>query len=763
MAKTSALLSDTELKVIDTFFKNTNSTVLFPGYLKLAASLFEYVATKQQLDKTRPEWFSSICSALREEMSQKIQLVLGDPDLQVLLKNYKNVMKYALERFIFTDWGIIRTPNDGIFSEPREISSFINSLFEADQEETIYTPFAGYCTHIQFSQHKAHYVGEEINPHVWAVAQLNIFANDLDADIQCANSFDELKDPTKKYGTILMMPPFMLRDADGNTEFTALHDAVENKLTEDGHLIAILPTSFLFANGRTGEIRRKLVERRQILSAMILPPVYTQHNVKVCVLCITKKSNENMIFLDFSSLMASDEYVRKFSYRSALEAIEQQNLKYGKSVPYAELLQKPDANLQQIGFGKELPKSEYPTIPLGELVEFLPRRVKRDISGYFITAPTRSTEYVSDFSVSLSNCETKALKSGIEVLPNSLVIFLIVHNSLKYRFVVDDLKSDNSPNIVASSEAVNVVVKGDEVLRDYLLLTLKSEYITLQLDYLRTGMAIPRISPDALKEILVPVPPRDKQLSLLQEEYDRIKDLHSKAYLADEGRKDIYSVVSNLRHMLGSPFSNISVAIENLKMYLPDNEDYKQSLDYLKDNLDYVSRLIDLNCQTIDTSKKSKIDVEKFFKTYVDKWNNYGSKNFELKLSFSIVPGTYIVGNETALTVMLDELLRNADKHGFRRKYSDENYVDISVELIDADSDEPKILLDVTNNGKPFPEDFTIDDYITAGKFNKETGTSGLGGRQVYNICKSFGGDMDLLTDATDGKTTFLFFIPANR
>ena len=40
MAKTSALLSDTELKVIDTFFKNTNSTVLFPGYLKLAASLF---------------------------------------------------------------------------------------------------------------------------------------------------------------------------------------------------------------------------------------------------------------------------------------------------------------------------------------------------------------------------------------------------------------------------------------------------------------------------------------------------------------------------------------------------------------------------------------------------------------------------------------------------------------------------------------------------------------------------------------------------
>ena len=112
---------------------------------------------------------------------------------------------------------------------------------------------------------------------------------------------------------------------------------------------------------------------------------------------------------------------------------------------------------------------------------------------------------------------------------------------------------------------------------------------------------------------------------------------------------------------------------------------------------------------------------------------------------------------------MLDELLRNADKHGFRRKYSDENYVDISVELIDADSDEPKILLDVTNNGKPFPEDFTIDDYITSGKFNKETGTTGLGGRQVYNICKSFGGDMDLLTDASDGKTTFLFFIPANR
>lgn len=764
MTQTSAQLNNTETKVIETYFTNTHSSIFFPTrYLNLAASLFEYVTNNSRLCEKNPNWFSRICSSLRDEMTIKIQDVLEPKDLDILVNNHKKIISYALNNFIGSD---IRYSHPGglsnDISEPREILSFVSSILGIEDGDTIYTPFAGFGTHILYSNHNAHFVGEEINAKVWAIAQLNIYANDLNAEIELSDSFDELRKPVV-YDNIMFMPPFMLRGKNGQTEFTALRDAVKNKLNNGGNLVAILPVSFLFSNRRDiREVRNTLIEKRQLLAVMLLPQVFRHYAVKTCVICVTKSSNKNISFLDFSTLLASDDYVRKFSYKSALEVIEQNNPKYGKSVSYTDIEDYTDFNLQEIGFSKELPDVKYPTVPLSDLVDFIRSESVADVTAPFVSSSTRNAEYISDYYVAAKDCEIRSSRKAIKVLPDSIVIFTITRNGLKYRYIKDTVNDSKVFSLIASMDSVNVKVKGDEILRDYLLLTLKGDYVSKQVENLQVGATIPRISRRDLQNLLIPLPPVEEQKWLLQEEFNRIKNLHSKAYLADEGRKDIYTVVSNLRHMLGSPFSNITVALENLKAYLPENEDYKQSIDYLKDNLEYVSRLIDLNCQNINTSKKTNIDVEGFFKNYVAKWNNYGSKNFDLRLSFSIDNGTYITGNETALMVLLDELLRNADKHGFGRTYSENNFVDISIELIDADSDEPKILLDVSNNGKPFPKEFTLDDYITAGKFNKETGNSGLGGRQVYNICKSFGGDMDLITERTD-MTTFLFFIPANR
>lgn len=764
MTKTSAKLSNLESKVIENYFTNTHSSIFFPTrYLNLAASLFEYAAQNSRLSEKKPNWFSQICHSLRDEMNIKIQNVLEPGDLTILVNNHKKIISFALNEFIGSDIGYSHPgglSND--ISEPREILSFLSATLGIEDGDTVYTPFAGFGTHILCSNHNAHFVGEEINAKVWAIAQLNIYANDLNAEIKLSDSFDELRKPVV-YDNIMFMPPFMLRGINGQTEFTALKDAVKNKLHKDGNLVAILPVSFLFSNRRDiQDVRNTLIENRQLLAVMLLPQVSRHCAVKTCVICVTKSSNKHISFLDFSTLLASDEYVRKFSYKSALEVIEQNNPKYGKSVLYADLEDYTDFNLQKIGFSKELPEVKYPTVPLCDLVDFIRPESVADVTAPFVSSSTRNAEYISDYYIAAKDCEIRSCRRAIKVLPDSIVIFTITRNGLKYKYIKDSLNDSKDFDLIASMDSVNVKVNGDEILRDYLLLTLKGDYVSKQVENLQVGATIPRISRRDLENLQIPLPPVNEQKRLLKEEFDRINQLHSRAYLADEGRKDIYTVVSNLRHMLGSPFSNISVAMDNLREYLPDNEDYIQSLDYLRDNLDYVSRLIDLNCQNIDMSEKSDIDVEKFFRNYVSKWNNYGSKNFELRLSFNIDKGTYITGNETALMVLLDELLRNADKHGFGRSYSERNFVDISIELIDKDSDEPKILLDVSNNGKPFSVEFTLDDYITAGKFNKETGNSGLGGRQVYNICKSFGGDMDLITERND-MTTFLFFIPANR
>lgn len=42
---------------------------------------------------------------------------------------------------------------------------------------------------------------------------------------------------------------------------------------------------------------------------------------------------------------------------------------------------------------------------------------------------------------------------------------------------------------------------------------------------------------------------------------------------------------------------------------------------------------------------------------------------------------------------------------------------------------------------------FTIEDYITKGRFNSETGRTGLGGYHVFSIVKAYGGFLNLSSD----------------
>ena len=61
--------------------------------------------------------------------------------------------------------------------------------------------------------------------------------------------------------------------------------------------------------------------------------------------------------------------------------------------------------------------------------------------------------------------------------------------------------------------------------------------------------------------------------------------------------------------------------------------------------------------------------------------------------------------------------------------------------------DKKYVLLSVSNNGKPFPKDFSIEKYISRGEFCGDTGRTGLGGNHVYNIAKSHSGFINLTSD----------------
>lgn len=230
--------------------------------------------------------------------------------------------------------------------------------------------------------------------------------------------------------------------------------------------------------------------------------------------------------------------------------------------------------------------------------------------------------------------------------------------------------------------------------------------------------------------------------------------------IAKKERNMLRNTTSDLVHMLGTPYSHINSALELLS-YSKDDK-VKGHAEYIRSNFEYMMRLIKSNSLDFKIMSQDKIPVVDFLEKYVKDWSQYGSNTFKLEfINEGIGSSTCILGNKDALTIMLDNLLDNANRHGFFKTKSEKNFVKIRIEMIDG-----KLNLSVANNGKLMPEDFTIDDYAASGVFATSTGRSGIGGAQVCRIVNSMNGTIDFISekvsypDREEPLVTFMILIP---
>jgi signal transduction histidine kinase len=235
--------------------------------------------------------------------------------------------------------------------------------------------------------------------------------------------------------------------------------------------------------------------------------------------------------------------------------------------------------------------------------------------------------------------------------------------------------------------------------------------------------------------------------------------------VASKERKMLKKTSSDLIHMLGTPYSRINNALDLLSQDIDDEG--KSKISYIRDNFGYIKRLIEMNGVDFNDYPKDRINIVEFMERYKHGWENYGSKTFSIEFycdsKFESVDT--ILANETALAIMMDCLLDNANRHGFHKIKSPDNKVKIHINRTTLGNDNA-VVLAVGNNGKPMPKDFSIDDYITSGKFGTDTGRSGLGGSHVFKIVSTMGGTLDFISEAVSSAekeewwTTFIITIP---
>ena len=260
------------------------------------------------------------------------------------------------------------------------------------------------------------------------------------------------------------------------------------------------------------------------------------------------------------------------------------------------------------------------------------------------------------------------------------------------------------------------------------------------------------------------------EIPSLSQQRDRIAEFRAEEkYLDDivasKERKMLKKTSSDLIHMLGTPYIRINNALELLSMDADDEG--KTRINYIRDNFGYIKRLIEMNGAEFNDYPKKKINIVDFMERYILGWENYGSKTFSIEFHCDgeLEKENTILANETALAIMMDCLLDNANRHGFQKTKSPDNKVKICLDQAMI-GNEKSVIIAVGNNGKPMPKDFSIDDYIASGKFGTGTGRSGLGGNHVYKIVSAMGGTLDFISEAVSSAekdewwTTFMISVP---
>lgn len=667
-----------------------------------------------------------------------LEKFLSSEKIDILLSHYTEVIDSCLF------YKNADASSNGLV-QPKELVQFCSTLIDLKENSEVYYPFAGMGS-FAVENPSCSFTGEEISPYTWSLMQIYLDAHNISSNITIGDSFLNLREMDMTCDNIIMAPPFGLRSGTSN-EYDALSYALKG-LNGDGKLIAILPMSFCYSNQTSCfNLRKYLIENHYLSTIVALPHIYYPYtDVSVCVVLIEKTATDEP--QDSFLLVDGRSYVKKS--------------KNGK-----EFILDTEGLLKAIHNDSD--------------DNCIVKLTSHDVSGYYNLAPSRylldtskiengaklkelvdiyvphyydgDMWVVSNFSDDWNKCSLTLKRSDNVIkrraITNDGNCMMIQYSNERLMIgVIDELP--HREKVAVGSLTIAFHIKDTKrIQKKYLLYALKSKVVTAQAQAMATGETIPRLSSGDFLELVISCPSLSEQEKIMHEAEDK--------YLQQLG---VSRTSSDIAHMLGTPSVHIGNALKLLELSQNLDKNDREALTYLKDNFEYMDRLLKLN-SILDFSQldRKPLCLADFIKGYISKWKSFGSNTF--RISFDGDDNALkakVSANRDALMIMFDCLFDNANRHGFHKEKNHNNELTILL-LSELKEGAPLLIMRVGNNGTPLDKNFTINDYITRGRFKADSGRSGLGGYHVNAVVQSMGGELSSIIRANDW-TAFEFSIP---
>lgn len=696
----------------------------------------------------------------------------------------------------------------GEFYSPKALTDLFCCLVnnKINQSTKIYNPAAGFATiPAKLSQKSGTnfaFYGEEINHDVFLLAAMNLIINDIESGhFQHADTF-LAKKSENAFGFVFCVPPLTGKynnktiqsdfPVNSNDLNALLIQKCALSLNENGKAFILIPESVLFSNGRTYYGLRKFLYENHLIEGIIsLPPdlLYPYSGVKTSIIILSKKDNQNIVFIDAENTKLSlknDNNGNKKIVKDICDEyhnpttdlfqgyVAEPPAKYGRTIrkldkPYKEL----DNKKYVLSAKRNLVTEESDNVGKSKLLNVISRHPRNRYK------EKKRLPYVNIKDLNNDPCQINLDETALKLITDVQTGQIIKEPVLLVSSIAPNpnptyFRFNNQPIIVSSNIHV-FKVKKEKVDIEYLISQLSTEEFQNQMNSFAVGTtALKRISANDFLNLRIklPAPEEQKEIIRIQKEviYTRkiaeAREFAQKSGITAKSEKELLGFV---KHEIGNIAGGITNDIINMKSFLTRKGiglDEKVSgskkavslskvFDRMQSNMDDIENLM-TNIEGIiylaeSQIQKSLVSFASFVKSECERVDLFKEKGIRLILrgsDFSIpLHGEKVLIDKNKFKVVIRNFVNNAIKHGFSEAINEK------VIVFSLGEDKDYYYINIINNGEPFPDNFTLEDFLKFGGRHRSEKGSGIGGFLIGKVIDNHGGTIELITS---GKTIYI-------
>lgn len=612
-----------------------------------------------------------------------------------------------------------------------------------------YLPYAG-CCEFSFDHPEYAYFGFEREAETWAISQ--ILLEKAGAHAKISRKENALKEDDL-FNIIFSFPPIYSDQRQARGVIDDFINLATKHLEEQGELILLLPMSFCFASSGWFDFRKTIYERSNAFSISVISlpgQLLSGTSIPLCVVHLRKDGKGDVLLVNAHSdnfVIDGIQGARNIDSGAILNEISVNNSKYVWTGKWSDL--NSDVNLTPSRYlvTQSLPSLEtcFERVPLSDVI--IPLNI-------YSSVPVEPTPVIGMAELS-NNYLNADIKTPQKFIAPGQHVRSVRQPCLVAGFMGGTFKVGKFMSGIVSirHELFPFVIKSeykDRITEEFLLRCILSEQTRAQANALSTGLTISRISKKDFCSILIDIPlDIDKQRAIIKEDTRQSLSDADKLLLSsfEEIRKDIHMQT----HAIGQTVSSIKNwwnilqrAREAANGTLNDSDTIgkikKQTVSQVQDRLSASIAKLIAQTSRFDRGNgmvREDIDISRYLHDYISE--NRGS-NYEVIL-YDETLDEHISFPLAALDLILQDILKNAEIHGFKGTSSYKNVVSFAL----AYSGE-NIVLTIANNGNPLSSELQPSDVFVYGKSASSSESNfGIGGYEIKHLMAQFGGQVEFI------------------